>query len=121
MEPIEQTKNPFYSFILGATMAFTGGYLLFNQITVTGGSWHIMGYSGFGISLIPLIFGITIVFFNSRSVIGWIITGMSILAMIIGIITHLEIYYHPTSLWNTLIIVVLLAGGIGLLLRSLKK
>ena len=37
-----------------------------------------------------------------------------------GIITNLAIYFRPTSLFNTLMMLALLAGGIGLVARSLK-
>jgi hypothetical protein len=33
---------------------------------------------------------------------------------------NLRIYFEPTSLFNTLIMLVLLAGGLGLLARSLR-
>jgi len=55
-------------------MAIAGGYLLTNQVTVTSNSWHIGGYNAFGLSLIPLILGIGILFFNGHSPIGWLLT-----------------------------------------------
>ena len=36
-----------------------------------------------------------------------------------GILANLTIFFRPTSLFNTLIILVLFVGGIGLLARSL--
>jgi hypothetical protein len=33
---------------------------------------------------------------------------------------NLHIYFQPTSLFNTLVMLVLLAGGVGLLARSLR-
>ena len=38
----------------------------------------------------------------------------------VGILAHLEIYFRPTSLFNTLLILVLLVGGLGLVVRSLR-
>jgi len=37
-----------------------------------------------------------------------------------GIIANLEIYFRPTTLFNTLIILTLLIGGLGLIARSLR-
>jgi uncharacterized membrane protein len=37
-----------------------------------------------------------------------------------GILFSLHIYFQPTSLFNTLMMLVLLFGGLGLILRSLK-
>ena len=37
-----------------------------------------------------------------------------------GILMNLRIYFEPTSLLNTLVMLVLLVGGLGLLARSLR-
>jgi hypothetical protein len=38
----------------------------------------------------------------------------------VGIIANLHIYFRPTSLFDTLLILILLAGGLGLVARSLR-
>jgi hypothetical protein len=107
-------------FLLGLGMAVAGGYLLTTQVTVSSGYWHWGGYNTFGLSLIPLILGIGILFFNGRSLLGWLLTFCAAVIIGIGIITNLEIYFRPTTLFNTVIMLVLLAGGIGLVARSLR-
>jgi hypothetical protein len=77
-------------FLIGLGMAIAGGWLLTNQVTVTSSSWRFGSFNGFGLSLIPLVLGIGILFFR------------------------------PTSLFNTILMLVLLAGGIGLVARSLR-
>jgi uncharacterized protein len=114
------TSGGIGQFLLGLCMAVAGGYLLTNQVTVTTNWWRWGGYSAFGLSLIPLIFGIGILFFNGRSIAGWLLTIAGAVIILAGIITHLDIYFQPTSLFNTLIMLVLLAGGIGLVARSLR-
>lgn len=37
-----------------------------------------------------------------------------------GIIANLDIYFVPTSLWNTLLMLILLVGGVALIFRSLQ-
>jgi hypothetical protein len=37
-----------------------------------------------------------------------------------GIITNLQVYFRPTSLFNTLLMLGLLAAGIGLVVRALR-
>jgi hypothetical protein len=101
-------------------MAVAGGYLLTMQVTVSSGYWHWGGYNTFGLSLIPLIFGIALVFFNGRSIIGWLLTFCGAIIIVAGIITNLEIYFRPTTLFNTILMLVLLAGGIGLVARSIR-
>jgi hypothetical protein len=113
------------TFIIGVIMALAGGYILTNQIIVTNTFW---GYrlpfggfeiSAFGVTLIPFLIGIGIIFFNYKSALGWILAGGSLLIMLIGVITNLQIYFAPTSLFITLAMLILLVGGIGLIIRSL--
>ena len=107
-------------FLIGLGMAVAGGWLLTNQVTVTSGFWQWGGYNTFGLSLIPLIVGIGFLFFNGRSMIGWLLTFCGAIIIVAGIITNLEIYFRPTSLFNTVMMLILLAGGIGLVARSLR-
>ncbi len=107
-------------FIFGLGMAAAGGYLLTSQVTVASGYWYLWGYNAFGLTLLPLLIGIGLLFFNGRSAIGWSLTVLGSLIILVGIITNLSIYFQQTSLFNTLIMLGLLASGIGLVLRSLK-
>jgi hypothetical protein len=108
-------------FLVGAIMAIVGGYMLLNQVTVTSGFWRIFSYSAFGITLIPFLFGIGFLFYNSRSIPGWILTAGGLLIILTGILINLQIYFRPTSLWNTLTMLVLLVGGVALVFRSLQS
>ncbi len=108
-------------FLLGFAMAVAGAWLLTNQVTVTsGGGWHVWGYNAFGLSLLPLIIGIALLFFNGRSIAGWLLSIAGAVIIFVGILTNLDIYFRPTSLFNTVLMLVLLAGGIGLIARSLR-
>ena len=113
------TPGGLWEFFLGLGMAIAGAYLLTNQITVTSGFWSFWGYNTFGLSLIPLIFGIGILFFNGKSVIGWLLTFAGVIIIGAGVLANLNIYFRPTSLFNTIIMIILLAGGIGLVARGL--
>lgn len=114
------TSGGLGQFLFGLGMAIAGGYLLTTQVTVTSGFWRIGGFNAFGLSLLPLIVGIGLLFFNGRSPLGWLLTFAGTVIIVIGIIANLEIYFRSTSLFNTIIMLVLLAGGIGLVARSLK-
>jgi O-antigen ligase len=108
-------------FFLGFVMSVAGAWLLTNQVTVTSGAgWHVWGYNAFGLSLLPLIIGIALLFFNGRSIAGWLLSIAGAVIIFVGILTNLEIYFRPTSLFNTVLMLVLLAGGIGLVARSLR-
>ncbi|MFL5579867.1 MAG: hypothetical protein ACJ8AO_05795 [Gemmatimonadaceae bacterium] len=107
-------------FFAGAVMVLAGGWLLLNQVTVSTGYWRLWGQSAFGMSLLPLLAGIAVLFFNGRSVLGWILAAAGAAIILLGIILHLDVYFRPTSLFNTLVMLGLLAGGIGLVARSLR-
>ena len=106
-------------FFIGLIMAIAGAYLITSHVVVTSGFWSMWGYNAFGLSLVPLIVGIGILFFNGKSVIGWLLLLIGIVIIFTGILMNLHIYFQPTSLFNTVVMIVLLAGGIGLIVRAL--
>lgn len=109
-------------FFVGLVMIVVGGYLLLQQVTVHGGYWYF-GFAGsygtsFGITLIPLLFGIGILFYDGRSFAGRVLTGIGALVIFTGIIANLQIHFRSASLFDLLVMLVLLVGGIGLVLRG---
>lgn len=108
-------------FLIGFIMACAGGYLLTQQVTVTSGFWHLWGYNTFGLTLVPLLAGVALLFFNGRSKIGWLLLLAGATVLVAGILMNLEIYFRSTSLFNTLVMLVLLFGGLGLIARSLRS
>ena len=112
------TSGGVIEFFVGLAMAISGGYLLISRVIVTSGFWNWGGYNTFGLSLIPLIFGIAFVFFNGRSIVGWLLIFASVVIIGSGILMNLQVYFQPTSLFNTVIMLVLFAGGIGLIGRA---
>ena len=107
-------------FLIGLALVIGGGYLVLNQVTVTTGIWRLWGYSAFGLSLIPLLIGIGVLFFNGKSPIGWLLTLGGALIIAVGVIANLQVFFQPTSLFNTLLMLGGLAAGIGLIARSLR-
>lgn len=84
------------------------------------GTWLLWGYNAFGLSLLPLLVGIGWLFYDGRSVGGWLLTGAGALIILAGIIANLHLFFAPTSLFDTLVMLGLLAGGLGLVARSLR-
>jgi uncharacterized protein len=114
------TQGGIGMFLVGFVMAVAGGYLLTSQVTVTSGYWHIGGYNAFGLSLLPFVIGIALLFFDGKSIPGWLLTLAGATIIVVGILMNLEIYFRPTSLFNTLVMLVLLFGGIGVIARSVR-
>jgi hypothetical protein len=108
------------AFFGGLAMLIAGSYLLLTRVTVTSNPWHFYGYNAFGLSLVPLLVGVGLLFFNGRSAPGWFLTAAGALIIVAGIISNLNIYFQPSSLFDTIVILVLMAGGLGLVARSLR-
>jgi len=107
-------------FVIGLVMVVIGSYLLLNQVTVTTNFWALGGYNAFGLTLVPLLAGIGWLFFDGRSTFGWLLVLLGAAMIFAGIIANLHVYFRPTSLFNTLIMLGLLVGGLGLIARALR-
>jgi hypothetical protein len=107
------------TFAAGLAMVIAGGYLLLTRVTVASGGWYFYGYNAFGLSLAPLLIGIGVLFFNGRSLLGWFLTSAGAIIIVVGILANLQIYFQRSSLFDTLVMFGLIAGGIGLVARSL--
>lgn len=108
-------------FLVGFVLAVIGGWLLMNQVTVTSGVWMLWGYHSFGLSLIPFVAGVALLFFRGKSLLGWLLVLAGLAIVLAGVIANLQVYFRPTSLFDTLMMLVLLFGGIGLIARSLRS
>ncbi len=115
-------------FFIGLVMICAGGYLFLNAIQVNNsfgfgmsmfrmGSFQVTG----GMVFVPFIFGVGIIFYNSKNLIGWLLCGASAVMLAFGIITSIDLRLRPMSAFELVTIIVLLVGGIGLFLSSLKS
>ncbi len=111
-------------FLVGMGMFVVGLYLLFQQVDVHGGYWRWgMGTGNertFGLTLIPLLAGIGVLFWNGSSMVGWGLAGGGLLILVAGIIANMQIHWRQTTLFNALLMLVLIAGGLGMIARSLR-
>src|SRR5947207_12145893 len=101
-------------FLIGCVMACLGGYFLANQDSVVGSYWSFYGANTFGITLAPMLLGVGILFWNGRSLAGWIVTAAGALFILAAVIANMRIYFLPTSLFNSLVTLILLIGRLGL-------
>lgn len=112
-------KDVIYFFV-GLVMTVVGGYLFLQNVEVY--SLHslfsvmLMGRTMDGIIFIPLIASIIFLFYKYGTV-SKICCGLSLLLIIVNVIMNLRMSWNATSLFATIIIFVLLFGGIGLLMK----
>ncbi|MEM1102400.1 MAG: hypothetical protein AAGH73_12850 [Pseudomonadota bacterium] len=116
------------TFFIGLAMMVAGGYLLLNGIVIRPvfglglGLFRLGGVQvTTGMVLIPFVFGIALIFYNSRSWTGWALAAASLIAMVAGVIASIQLTLAGLSAFDLLVILVLLFGGLGLFLRSLRS
>jgi hypothetical protein len=108
-------------FFVGLVMAGVGAYLILNQVQVTTSFWRFGQYGGFGLTLLPLLVGVAFLFYNGRSVVGWLLTSVGAAIILANVLMNMDIYFRQTTLFNTLVMLGLLFGGLGLIARSLRS
>ncbi len=114
------------AFLIGFFMICAGGYMLLNGIILRPQfGFRTAMYSigrvpvTSGMIFVPFIFGIGLIFYNGRNLIGWALAVGAIVAMIFGVIASTQIQLRPMTAFELIVILVLLVGGLGLFLRSL--
>lgn len=126
------TSGGLGSFFIGLIMMVGGFYLLLNAISVrsTFGLGHnLYRFSGMGnnisitsgMVMIPFMFGVGLIFYNSKNILGWILSIGSITALIFGVISSIQFSFRSMSAFDLIVILVLAIGGLGLFLKSLRS
>jgi uncharacterized protein len=117
------TQGGLATFLLGLALLIVGGYLLMDRVSVHGGYWNWFGssQSSFGVTLLPLLIGIGVLFYNGKSLLGWFLAGAGALIILAGVIANLQIHFQSTSLFNALIMLGMVMAGLGVMARSLKS
>ena len=122
------TEGGIGRFFIGLTMLIGGAYLFLDSIRVT--HQFSMGYSLYrvgnfdltsGMVLIPFIFGIGMVFYNSRNPIGWLLCGGALVMFLFGMIASIRFRMEEMTAFSLIVILVLLIGGLGLFFSSLRN
>jgi hypothetical protein len=108
--------------LVGLVMIGIGIYMVFDRVTVHTSFWRFAGSPGgsFGVTMLPLLIGVGVLFFNGRSKLGWFLTAAGVALILVGVLMNLDIYFRPTSLWATVVMFGLIAGGLGVFARGLR-
>lgn len=125
------TSGGIGAFFVGLIMLCVGVYLLLNAITVTthfGMGMRLYNFNAMGGQysltsggiLIPFMFGVGFIFYNSKNWIGWILAFGSLAALIAGVIMSIQFSFRSMTAFDLILILVLAVGGLGTLLRSLR-
>lgn len=113
-------NNDIVEFFIGLVMMVVGGYLFMQNVEVTTASifrFSLWGRRMDGLIFIPLIASIVFLFFKYNTV-SKICCLLSMLIIIANVLMNLEIWWNATSLFATIVIFILMFGGLGLVMRT---
>lgn len=122
------TKGGIGRFFIGLVMMIGGGYLFFDSIKIT--TPFTFGYAIFswgafrfttGMVFIPFIFGIGLIFYNAKNILGWVLTASTLVMLGFGVISNIHFIMRGMSAFDLMIILGLFIGGLGLFLSSLRN
>ncbi len=122
------TEGGLGRFLLGFVMLTGGGYLFLHNIRVHthwgfGAALFSMGEMGIttGMVLIPFMLGVGIIFYSGRNPVGWLLAAGSLVAIGFGVLSTVQLHLRNMSAFSLLLILVLMVGGMGILLSSLRE
>lgn len=110
-----KSENSLLSFFMGL-LCFGAGIFMVFQATDVRFVWYSWRFGGLniptGFVIIPLLIGIGLLFYNSKSILGLII-------VLLTIIMSVTIAFRTTSLFMFVLMFGFILAGAGLLLRAL--
>ena len=115
-------------FFLGLAMMIAGGYLFLSSIRIVNN--FSLGYSLYnigslsltsGMVLVPFVFGIGLIFYDSNNFLGWLLAAGSLIMLLFGVIASINFRLASMSAFNLITILVLAVGGVGIFASSLQE
>lgn len=120
---MKSAKNELLQFLAGVVM-LTVGLFIFSQKVIVSSSFM----SGFslggmrmtsGLIIVPLIAGVVWMFVSGASFPSKIMTALGALLIVVGIIASTSIHLTAMTLYEWVLILILIFGGAGLLVKVL--
>lgn len=116
-------KNELTELLLGGIALAVGLFMLSKRVIVSSG-FGIFSIGNYdlttGTIILPLMIGIILYFVKPKSIIPKIIIVLSIIFIVVAIIMSVRLRFVPTSLFDYILIVVLIAVGTGLIIKNRK-
>ncbi len=121
---MRRAKNELLQFLAGLAMLAAGLFIFSQKVTVSSGffgyGWRIGGfYMSNGLIIVPLIIGIVWMFATEGSFASKVFTAAGVFLIVIAIIMTTNISLTRMTLYEWVLILVLIFGGAGLLARIL--
>ncbi len=105
---------------IGFGLLLLGVFLVMNHIQVGTGMLGFFGFQqrGFGLTIIPLLIGLGLVFFDYKNRLGWILTAASCALIFFAALSQLVMFFPNISLLGLVIMFLPFAVGGALVARG---
>lgn len=123
---MKKERNELWEFVIGLAMLVVGLYLFMQKVTVSSSFFN----GGFrlgsvnvsaGLVVVPLIIGIIMVFVKPESFLSKLVAGLGLLLIIVSIIASTTMRLVSVSLYEWILFLVLIFGGLALVCKILFK
>lgn len=122
-------------FLFGLVLSIVGVYLLIDSVRFTtghsglisgmmhgrrggGGGGGGMGETtSMGVLFVPLFIGVAALFFDAKKTWAWVVTWIGVAILIVDILSRIRPYMN-TKGSHLIIMLVMIAGGLGLMLKA---
>lgn len=109
-------------FYIGLFLLAAGLFFILTKARVSSFGFYSFYLGGITISsglvVIPLILGVIWMFYNPKSIVARILSILGGIFVIAAIIVSINITFPSTSLFDYIIMIILMASGAGLLLKA---
>ncbi len=121
---MKKAKNELLQFLAGLAMLIAGLFIFSQKVMVTSaffghglsiGGWHLNN----GLIMVPFIAGVVWMFASEGSFPSKLFTGAGVLIVVVAVIMTTNISLVRITLYEWVVILVLIFGGAGLLARIL--
>ena len=114
---MKEAKNELMQFIAGIVMLAVGLYIFSQKVIVFSGyGFFFIGGGRFssGLIIVPLIIGIVWMFITGANFASKVFTSLSVLLIIVSVIMSTHIHLSAMTLYEWILLLVLIFGGAGL-------
>ncbi len=106
----------------GMGLILLGLFLLLQHVKLSSGYstwWGMTAGDSIGFILVPLLVGVGWIFYNSRSVWGWLIMVVSLVLTVFTIISGLRMYFIPLSMISVILMLLPMTAGVAFVLKGM--
>lgn len=123
---MKKERNELAEFVIGLAMLVIGLYLFMQNVTVTSSFFSGSLRLGFinlntGLVVVPFIVGIIMLFVNPDSFLSKLVAALGFLIIIVSIIASTSMRLSTITLYEWLLYLILIFGGLALVCRILFK